>query len=221
MTLSLSNHNDSANVNPMWLFLWVVFVLVAVGFFLWSYHAIYEQKRGWKKFADKYGMQFFGGATMQSPSMSGLIGDYQFNFYPQISENAQGQKATKNVIEAFLNDIPDTLCVVASQGFADFVTVLDLPEPFQIENENWPKNILARTFEDQAPEIWFNASPSRIPTIKKMTKMPFDNAFVADGNQAFIAIRTNNSLKKSEQLEKITKAMALLCKALEDEKTQS
>jgi hypothetical protein len=187
----------------MWLFLWIVFVLVALGFFLWSYHATYEQKRAWKAFAFKNNLEYFGGKFMDTPAMRGIIKGHEMNFYPQIVENAQGQRSVKNVIEIFLNNQPDFLGVVASPGFVDFVSLLNLAEPFQVNHPDWPKNILARTITDEAPELWFMGNVNRIKAIQKLEKLPFDMAFLSDGEQAFVAIRTANPFSSDSQLEKL------------------
>lgn len=199
----------------MWLFLWVVFVLTAIGFFLWSYHATYEQKRTWKKFAQKYGLQYVAGPMMQPPSMSGDIKGRLVNFYTQMVDTPQGQKMSKNVIEVFLNDVPDLLCVVASPAFSDFVSLLDLPEPFSVDDGRWPKGILARTFEDEAPEIWFLENKDRLNAIQKLSKLPFETAFLSDGEQSFIAVRTTNPLSNPAQLNKVIGVLFDVVKLLE------
>lgn len=202
----------------MWLFLWVVFVLTAAGFFLWSYHATYEQKRAWKSFANKYNLQYVGGKMMDSPSMTGDIKGHKINFYPQITDTPQGQKISQNVVEVFLNDIPDLLCVVATSGFTDFVSLLELPEPFSIDDDQWPKNLLARTFEDEAPELWFRENKLRIEAIHKLSKLPFDFTFLSDGEQAFVAIRTQNPLSSGDKINKVIGVLFDAVKKLEDKK---
>lgn len=204
----------------MWLFLWLVFVLTAVGFFLWSYHATYEQKRTWKKFSEKYNLQYVGGRMMDTPSMTGEIKGRLVNFYPQIVETQQGQRMSQNVVEVFLNDIPDLLCVVAKPGFSDFVSLLDLPEPFNIDNPKWPKSLLSRTFEDEAPEIWFSSNENRIEAIQKLSKLPFDTVFLSDGEQSFVAIRTQNSLSNPAQLNKVVGVLFDTVKNLENNQVQ-
>lgn len=199
----------------MWLFLWVVIVLTATGFFLWSYHATYEQKRGWKKIAEKYGLAYSENKMMQTPSMNGVIKGHNINFYPQITVSSEGKRQVKNVIEIFLNTVPDVLCVVANNGFSDFVTALELPEPFQVEHVLWPKNMLSRTVDDALPELWFKAHHQRIEAVGKMSKMPFDVTFIADEEQSFVAIRTANSLSDPRKLDKLINALIMIVTALE------
>ena len=201
----------------MFLFLWVVFVLVAIGFFLWSTHALFEQKRGWKAYSKKLNLNYVAGSMMQSPSMTGEIKGRLLNFYPQITENAQGQRSTQNVVEIFLNSIPDTLCVVASPGFSDFVAALDLPEPFMVEDEAWPKHALARSFEDEMPASWFLQNNNRIKAIESLIKLPFDTAFIADGEQAFIAIRTPNPISEPKKINQLVGKMTQISEMLESE----
>lgn len=191
----------------MWLFLWVVFVLAAAGFFLWSYHATYEQKKAWKAFAAKYNLRYEGGRMMDSPAMTGQIKGRELNFYPQMVDTPQGQKVTQNVIEIFLNKIPSTVCVVAKSGLSDFVMSLDFPEPFHVDNDNWPKGLLARTLDERAPELWFMQDSEKIKAIETLNKTPFDFAFLADTDQAFIALRTASPLSNPKQLSKV---MAIL-----------
>jgi len=204
----------------MFLFLWVVFVLAAVGFFLWSTHALFEQKRAWKAYAKKFNLNYTPGTMMQSPSMAGEIKGHRVNFYPQLSENDQGQRSTKNVIEVFLNDIPNTLCVVASRGFMDFVALLDLPEPFTVDDSNWPNNLLTRSLEDEEANVWFLNNKDRIIAIQNLSKLPFDTAFVCDGEQSFIAIRTSNSLGDPRRLNQVVGKLFDIIKMLESHESE-
>jgi hypothetical protein len=187
----------------MWLFLWLIFVLAMAGFFIWSYHATYEQKRAWKAFAAKLNLQYSPNKLMQPPAMSGVIKGRTANFYPQLTENAQGHRKTETVIEVFLNDIPDILCVVASRGFMDFVSALDLPEPFVIAHANWPEQAIARSFENENPDAWFMANEARAQAIADFFKLPFAVAFVCDGDQSFLAIRTPNPLSSPKRLNQV------------------
>ena len=164
----------------MWFFLWVVFVLAMVGFFVWSYHATYEQKRAWKAFAARFGLNYVPNKMMQPPAMAGDLKGRAINFYPQLTENAQGQKKTETIVEVFLSEIPDTLCVVASNGFMDFVSALDLPEPFSVEHALWPKSAIARTFDDEQPGQWFLGHDDCVKAIESLLKLPFSTAFVCD-----------------------------------------
>jgi hypothetical protein len=205
----------------MFLFLWVMFVLMAIGFFLWSTHTLFEQKRGWKVYAKKLNLNYVAGPMMQSPSMAGEIKGYRVNFYPQITENAQGQRSTQNVIEVFLNDIPDTLCVVTSPGFSDFVAALDLPEPFSVDDSHWPKNALARSFEDEMPQAWFMGSKDRLNAIELLIKLPFDTAFVADGKQAFIAVRTPNPISDPKKINQVVNKIIQIVILLESENQEA
>ncbi len=187
----------------MWLFLWLVFVLAMAGFFVWSYHATYEQKRAWKTYAAKFNLNYVPNKLMQPPTMSGDIKGRLVNFYPQIVENAQGQRSTQTVVEVFLNNVPDTLCVVASHGFGDFVQVLDLPEPFDVNHPKWPKNALARTFDNENPVAWFLNNEDRVNAISDLSKLPFAVAFLCDGDQAFLAIRTPNTLGNPKRINQV------------------
>ena len=201
----------------MWLFLWVVFVLAAIGYFLWSYHATYEQKRAWKAFAAKYNLQYFPGKMMDSPAMNGLIRGHQVNFYPQLVDTPQGQKIIQNVIEVFLNDRPDLITVVATPGLSDFVTMLSMPEPYSVQHKDWPRQILARTFVDEAPEVWFLKDEKRIMALQKLSKLPFDWTFLCDLEQSFIAVRTPNPLSDPAKLNKLMSVMFEVVKDLEDQ----
>lgn len=153
---------------------------------------------------------------MDTPSMRGVIKGHNVNFYPQMVENAQGQRSIKNVVELFLNDMPDFMGVVASPGFIDFVTLLNLPAPFNVNHPDWPKNILARTVEDEVPELWFLANIDRIRAIQKLRNLPFDTTFLVDGEQAFIAIRTANPFSGDGQLQKIVSVLLSIATAFQE-----
>ncbi len=200
----------------MWLFLWVVFVIVAIGYFLWSYHTIYEQKRAWRAFATKFNLQYFPGKMMESPAMSGMIKGHDVNFYPQMVDTPQGRKVNQNVVEVFLNNRPDLITVVSTPGLSDFVSSLGMPEPFSVQHPEWPKNLLSRTFENEAPVSWFLGDEKRIKALQKLSKLPFDWAFMCDLQQSFIAVRASNPLSDPAKLNKLMGLMFDVIKDLED-----
>jgi len=147
--------------------------------------------------------------------MTGQIKGYDFNFYPQIVENVQGQRQTQNIVEIFLNTVPDMISVVATPGFSDFVTVLDLPEPFHVDDPEWPTYVLSRTFPNEDPVSWFMNEKQRLAALQKLTKLPFDWAFFSDAERAFIALRTPNSLADPAKLNKLVGVLMDVTKMLE------
>lgn len=199
----------------MWLFLWVIFVLCAAGFFIWSYHTIYEQKKAWKAYAAKMNLTYNPGQFLESPTMSGEIKGHLTNFYPQLVQNTQGQKSTQTVIEVFLNTIPPMTCVVTSAGFSDFIAMVDLPETFTIDDQDWPKNVVSRSFDSEAPMIWFKEDRQRISAIQQLSKLPFNFAFVADGEQCFIAVRTANPITDPRKLNQLVTKLIILSETLQ------
>lgn len=199
----------------MWLFLWVIFVLCAIGFFLWSYYTTFEQKNAWKAYAQKNKLTYYGGRFLDSPEMTGDIKGRQVNFYPQIVEGPDGRKSTQNVIEVFLNTIPDATFVVSSKGFLDFIVSTGLTETFMVDAKNWPKNILCFRDENENPETWFQNNQKSIEAVNQMVKLPFDAALIADGNQAFIAIRTSNPLSEPVRLNQVVRKIFSLVEMLE------
>ena len=199
----------------MWLFLWVIFVLCAAGFFLWSYHSTFEQKKGWKAYAQKMGLTYSGGALLDSPEMTGEIKKHRVNFYPDFVENAQGQRSTQNVIEVFLNIKPDLACVVASPGFSDFLIEIDLPESFTVEDNNWPKSALSRCPTGQLCSEWFTGQRSRIDAIQQLLKLPFNSAFVSDQNNAFVVIRTANPISDPRRLNQVVNKLIVIAEMLQ------
>ena len=204
----------------MWFFLWVIFVLGMAGFFLWSYHTTYEQKRAWKTFAQKFNLQYISNKLMEPPTMTGDIKGCKVNFYPQVVEDNLGKRTTQTVVEVFLNKIPETVCVVGSSNFGDFVNILDLPDPFNVDHGQWPKSALARGFEEDYPQNWFLNNPKRVEAIAEVFKLPFASAFFTDGEQAFVAIRTPNPLSDPKRINQVVKKLFSVVEMLESETVQ-
>jgi len=149
--------------------------------------------------------------------MTGNIKGRLVNFYPQIIEGDNGKKSTHTVIEVFLNQLPDTVCVVASGGFVDFVTVLDLPEPFTLDHARWPRGSLARTFEDESPDAWFLENQDRIMGIDSLFKLPFEKAFFTDVERSFLVIRTANPLSDPKRLNQVVGKLFEIATMLESQ----
>lgn len=188
----------------MWLFLWILFVLAVVGAFVWSYYAVYEQKRAWAAFAKKYNLEYMKGAMFKPSAVTGRLKDHRINVYAQENVNEQtGTRTTYSVVEVFLKNVPETYAVVTSKGFVDFLTQLNWPAPFIVEHKSWPASALARTFDNERPDEWFEAQKNRMIAMKTLLELPFDTAFVADGEQAFLAVRTAHPLSDPRRINQI------------------
>ncbi len=165
----------------------------------------------------KMGLTYNGGRLLDSPTMVGEIKGHPVNFYPQLVENAQGQRSTQSVVEVFLNRIPALTCVVASQGFADFMATIALPLTFEVQDPDWPKKMIGQCPEDEAPELWFADNRQRIEAIQQLSKLPFNVAFVSDGSQAFIAVRTANPIDDPRKINQLVTKLITLVEMLESE----
>jgi hypothetical protein len=188
----------------MWLFLWIIFVIAIIVAFVWSYHILFEQKRAWRAFAEKYNLDFAPGGFWDAPEASGFIKGRRVNLYSQPKQDIQTRTAsTQNIIEVFLNTSPDTVAVVASSGFMDFLQSIDLPAPFIVEDTQWPAQILARTFDDERPDLWFLENSKRIEAIQLLSKLPFDIGFVCDRDRAFVVVRTSHPLTEPKRINQI------------------
>ena len=188
----------------MWLFLWIFFAFAIIGGFCWSYHVLYEQKRAWNVFAKKYNLEFAKGTFFEPPSAAGQIKGRQVNLYTQQKINDQTRTSSnQTVVEVFLNDLPGTTAVVTSAGFMDFMESVGLPAPFIVEDPKWPANILARTFEDERPDLWFLENSKRVEAIQTLSKMPFDIGFVTDADRAFVVVRTSLPLTDPKRINQI------------------
>lgn len=204
----------------MWLFLWILFVLAIVGIFAWSFHVIFEQKRAWKAFADKYGLDFIKGALLQPPAITGYIKGRLVNLYVQQNMPADHGRKSSTILEVFLTKTPDTVAMVASQGFVDFMTTVDLPEPFQVDDPDWPAGALSRTFEGVNPAIWFRAHKDRTRAVGKLMAMPYDKALVMDGEQAFLAMRMADPLADPRIINKFVSGLFEIARMLESDAAQ-
>lgn len=199
----------------MWLFLWILFVLALIGFFVWSYHTTYEQKRSWRTFSERYNLQYVSEKMMAPPSVSGQLKNRPINLYAQQVEDAQGNRSMQTVLEVFLNDFPNLVMVVTSPQFSDFIAALGFSESFSVDDGSWPKEGLARTIENEFPEKWFLAHKDRVSAIDKLFKLPVSVAFLCNAQQAFIAVRTTNPLSDSKKLHQIIKKLYEIADLLE------
>ena len=201
----------------MWLFLWVLFVLCSAGFFLWSYHTTFEQKKAWKVYADKMGLTFFGGNFLSSPEMSGQVKGRLVNFYPQLVENSRNQRSTQTVVEVFFKKAPDISCLVASPGFSDLIESINYPETLNINDPEWPQSAISRCLDVGKTAQWFQSNRMYIDTIKQLFKLPFSSAFLSDPEQAFLAVRTANPLNDPRKINQLVNKLILLAEGLEKE----
>lgn len=201
----------------MWLFLWILFVLTIIGIFAWSFHVIHEQKRAWQAFAVKYHLQYIKGALFQPPAITGQLKDRMVNIYVQQNTQSEQGRKSATMIEVFLTKIPVSVALVASQGFGDLAAQAQLPEPFNVEDSDWPKNIIARAPDDRMAQIWFSAHKNRVRAIQKLMKIPNDTAFVITEDNAFVVFRTPEPLSDPRLLNKIIIELFEVASMLETE----
>lgn len=45
----------------MWIVIWLIFTVILLGFFVWSWATTQEQKKAWKAFAQKYDLLYLPG----------------------------------------------------------------------------------------------------------------------------------------------------------------
>ena len=187
----------------MWAFLFFLFVCAVIFAVIWSYHTANLQKRAWAAFAARYQMNFIPAQGLQPPALNGQIKDRSVNIYAQPVISPEGRQSLYSVVEVFLNNVPDELFVVSSTGFADFQNDIDLPQPFAIDNVDWPRDVMARTLEDEDPVAWFQSDKEYIRTLRQFMEMPFDTALVCDRNQAFLVVRTPDPLTDPNKINRI------------------
>ena len=62
---------------------------------------------------------------------------------------------------------------------------------------------MARTFDEERPDLWFEENAKRVEAIAELAKLPFDVGFVCDADRAFVVVRTSHPLTDPKRINQI------------------
>lgn len=201
--------------SSFWILIWILLSVMILGIFAWSLEILFKQKRSWKAFAKKQGLDFIPGPFLQSPGVRGDLSGYEFVMYSeqQPTNDVRGHRF-RTVIQLTLPSGMPTAGLVASPGLRDFADQLDLPETVKPDYAGWKKDALIRARDAGALKRYL--SDDRLNALSKLIAMRnAELTFIFDQNETYLRIETPDPLHEPDKIRRMAKHLVTQARRLD------
>lgn len=199
----------------IWMILWVLLSAALLGFMVWSGYIIYRQKKAWKAYAARYKLRYTPGGFYESPSMSGMMGDYGVSVFTGQHARADSRSIRKmSAIEIKLSTILPSEGAVTSGGFVDTLRELEFSRELRMEHPSWKKSYMVVC---DAPHVMRSyLTPDRLEGLIDLMRVPSGWVIlIFKSETGLLRFDTPKPLDTPESVDKIIKKMLKLAKILE------
>lgn len=197
------------------IILWLTLSAFIVGVFVWSTSILFQQKKAWKDYAKKAGLNYKPGKTMESPNLGGLMKGRKVGLFsaPQAIPGRRGERFV-TVIEVEMGPGMPTAAAIATKEYADMVAPLKLPAVVEPESKDWDKTYIVKTRDGKVLKAYL--TPERCKVLHGVFSMRNSIAlFFFDEEDSILRIETPDPLRDAAHLEKIMKRVMAVADRLE------
>ncbi|MCB1562523.1 MAG: hypothetical protein KDJ75_03025 [Alphaproteobacteria bacterium] len=128
----------------IWLIVWLLLSVALIGFMIWTLRILLRQKHAWKSFAQRYKLRYTSRKFMDTPELSGVIGDFTVSIFPSEHDTPDSRSTRKlSAIEVMLTSKMPVSGVVASGGMIGIAKDLSLREEHHPAYKDWNKEWIA------------------------------------------------------------------------------
>lgn len=190
-----------------WILIWVLISVFIIGIFVWSLDILFRQKREWRRFAGRHGLEYNKGKLMQSPVVIGELSGYTFHLYSEEQLTAErGGRRFRTVLHFALPGGMPTSGFIATSDYKELADTLDLPQKIVPDHEQWPKNNVGRAADAGALTPYF--TENRIKAIARLCQMQkASTVFVFDETETYLRVETADPLQDADRIDRITQRM--------------
>lgn len=191
----------------MWFFIWFLLSLFVLGVFGWSLLILEAQKKAWRSYAKKYGMEYRTGRFMDSPALAGRIDKRRVFIYTNAKQTAdlRGQRFVTVIEIEMGHGIPAGGGLFATADMAPLADQFNFSDtfvPMAGAKNDWNSAYLVRCRDTKAVEAYL--TPARQKILHTIFSMKNAAAlFVFDEHEAVLRVETADPLRDPERLEKI------------------
>jgi len=201
----------------MWIFIWLLVAAFILGFFAWSTIALLQQKNAWKKFADKYELNYDPGKMLGTALVTGRLQGLRFNLFSgtEATDDVRGQRYM-TIIEFEMGSGMRVSGAIGTPEMKMFIDGLNYTDTMTPKLKEWHEDYLIRTHD--AEELAKYLDEERQMMLHKVFSMKNSVAiFLFDKIESVLRIETSDPLVNEEHLEKIIKTLMAVCKKLKPE----
>ncbi len=187
----------------MWIFLWIILSLFVLGIFGWQSWILWEQKKAWKAFARKNGMEYEPRRSLDSAIVRGTIGGFRMTLFSDSKQtNDIRRERYVSVIEFELGDGMPTGAAIGTSDMKPFIDTLSFTQNLTPDYEKWTGGYVARTRDREALRLYL--TQPRLDALVGLFGM--NNASVLyffDELDCVLHIETIDPLRDPEKLDRI------------------
>lgn len=201
----------------MWIFIWLLVATFILGFFAWSTLALLQQKRAWKKFAEKHELDYDPGKMLGTAYVTGRLQGLRFNLFSgtEPTDDVRGQRYM-TIIEFEMGSGMRVSGAVGTPEMKMFIDGLNYTDTLKPKIKEWNEDYLIRTHD--ADELAKYFTDERQIMLHKVFSMKNSVAiFLFDKIESVLRIETSDPLVNEEHLEKVIKTLIAVCKKLKPE----
>ncbi len=199
----------------IWLLLWVLLTVALIGFSIWTFSILMQQKRAWKIYSDKRKLRYASGCVMGSPDMDGAIDDHKISFFVGEHVAADARNSRKlTAIEVRLNSIMPIAGAVASGGMVPIMQGMNWKFEYVPEHESWKKDYVVNTENKDVMAAYL--SDARVAALTKL--MAIKNAWVIlifKDDAMLLRLDTPDPLVSAKEIDSYAKQMLAAAAVLE------
>ena len=200
----------------IWFMLWLLLSAFVLGAFFWSIRILMGQKRAWKNFATKLGLQYgAGGRLLASPEITGTIDGLRLNMFTErrAANDARGERFV-TAIELVMSSAMPMSGAICTASMAEMVGALRLddvtvPEGIAEWDAGW------RVRSDNVDLMQRFLTPLRCDILKKIFRMKVLAAlYIFDRRECVLRIETSDPLNNTDKMEKIIRGFIPMVKSM-------
>jgi hypothetical protein len=199
----------------IWWILWIAVSVFLFGVFAWTTKALFEQKKVWKAFADKYKLAYRPNRVLDSATVSGKLDGNEF--FLASEERLSADMRGRRFMTMMQFKLPCRMPVpaaVASGYYMDYLRTLAARDVLELQYPGWDGNTVLAVSDDRTKiEPYF--TPERLKILDTLIKQKTVSVlFLFDDRDTYLRLETVDPLLKPGQLEKLVEKILPMLKVL-------
>lgn len=191
-------------------FIWLIVAIGIGGFTWWSIRVQMLQKKAWKAFADKFGLDFEGGKTFDRPSFDGYFEGIYVRAYEGDELDRGGRVKKAILVEAELGHILPFNLVITKKSeqaiFRQLMQQLGIKNRPKLKSKVWDPQNLVGVDDEETMTRWLNVD--RLAALQKVLSIPnAKTVFLSNDEAALFALQIENPMLNPRLLVKLFKRL--------------
>jgi hypothetical protein len=183
-------------------YVWIFLSVFVLSVYSWSLKILYDQKKSWKQFADKFKLTFDKGKMTGPPTVNGLYSGYRVYLYTDSEEtlDVRGRRFI-TVLEIELGQgLPVGSAIGTSSTQSFLLSLTNFTQDLTPVSENWRDDYIIRTQNKMMLQKYL--TEERLKAINDIFSMNVTGAiFLFDDQDAVVRIHASDPLRNPKKIE--------------------